>query len=383
MRDWKLAGRSRTLAALALALLAGPLAAQPAVTHAPSGPHAVAAPGPAGPTVTVRTAAGDRQALAPGMAEALRTIQEEEARLGPRPILPAPALWMVQDEDTTIWLFGTVHGLPRDLDWHQDQLRSIVGTSSRIVKELAAAPDPAQMAGLMFPAGLDTEGPTLSSRIGPQRMAQLVAALAPLGLPRELVDRMRPWLAGLTLAAASMQKTGLDPDSGTEAVIKRWSDARGLPVEGLETPEQQIGFFRDLPDEAALAFLTGSLDQWDTVEEDTAAMVEAWRTGDLAALDRAINQGFSAVPQVRAVLLGERNARWARWIDRRMDQPGTVLVAVGAGHLVGPDSVQVFLAREGHTATRILAPGPRPVAPAGLSAPAPSPTPVPVAPPVQ
>jgi uncharacterized protein len=48
-----------------------------------------------------------------------------------------------------------------------------------------------------------------------------------------------------------------------------------------------------------------------------------------------------------------RNAAWAEWVDRRMDQPGTVLVAVGAGHLAGEDSVQRMLADRGLQATRV------------------------------
>ena len=40
------------------------------------------------------------------------------------------------------------------------------------------------------------------------------------------------------------------------------------------------------------------------------------------------------------MLLFNRNANWAKWIKARLDNPGTVFIAVGAGHLAGPKDVQ-------------------------------------------
>lgn len=267
---------------------------------------------------------------------------------------PAPAMWVVRDADTTIYLFGTVHLLPPDLVWRQDQLRAVFDAADTLVKELPSEPAPEEAAGLMFPAGLDLEGPTLAERMGAERYNLLKSALTPLGLPDTLVERMRPWLAGLFVAVAVMMETGLDPDSGVESVIDRWNQTAGKPRLGLETLEQQMGFFRDLPEEAALASLNASLDQLGEARAFTDAMVSAWATGDVAALDRLFNDSLAPTPEFRRVLLGERNERWADWIDARMDTPGTVLVAVGAGHLVGYDSVQVFLEQEGHVAERVM-----------------------------
>jgi len=53
------------------------------------------------------------------------------------------------------------------------------------------------------------------------------------------------------------------------------------------------------------------------------------------------------------VLLTERNRRWAAWIKARMAKPGTVFLAVGAGHLAGSDSVVADLGKAGLTAERV------------------------------
>jgi uncharacterized protein YbaP (TraB family) len=49
----------------------------------------------------------------------------------------------------------------------------------------------------------------------------------------------------------------------------------------------------------------------------------------------------------------ERNANWAGWIAQRLQEPGTVFVAVGAGHLAGRDSVQAKLTELGVKSARI------------------------------
>jgi uncharacterized protein YbaP (TraB family) len=46
-------------------------------------------------------------------------------------------------------------------------------------------------------------------------------------------------------------------------------------------------------------------------------------------------------------LLTRRNAAWAEEIDDLLDGSGVAFIAVGSGHLVGPDSVQAQLAARG------------------------------------
>ena len=74
-------------------------------------------------------------------------------------------------------------------------------------------------------------------------------------------------------------------------------------------------------------------------------VLEAWLQR-LACID-------PAPPALTDALLTRRNANWARWIEGRMAQPGTVMVAVGAGHLAGPASVQAMLGKRGLKVTRL------------------------------
>lgn len=305
-------------------------------------------------TIAAVTAVASLTTLRPAVAQDTAPATTAVPAAPPAPTTgPAPAMWVVRDADTTIYLFGTVHLLPPGLVWRQDQLRAAFDAADTLVKELPADPTPEEMAGLMFPAGLYLEGPGLPERIGAEKFAQFKAAMAPLGMPDPMLERLRPWLAGLFLSVSIMMETGLDPESGVEKVIDTWNREAGKPRLGLETAEQQIGFFRDMPEEAALATFFTGLDQLGEARAFMDTMVGAWASGDTATLDRVVNEAMAPTPELRAVILGARNARWAKWIDARMDTPGTVLVAVGAGHLVGHDSVQVFLEQEGHVAERV------------------------------
>jgi hypothetical protein len=66
-----------------------------------------------------------------------------------------------------------------------------------------------------------------------------------------------------------------------------------------------------------------------------------------------LSQLRQASPDTYRMMFTERNERWADWIRGRMQAPGTVFVAVGAGHLAGPDSLLVRLAERGIPSQRV------------------------------
>ena len=130
----------------------------------------------------------------------------------------------------------------------------------------------------------------------------------------------------------------------------------GKPVEGLETPEEQLTIFHDLTETDQRAMLAEAVTDADDEGPQLKATVADWLGGRTDALAARVNRDFASTPGVRAALLTARNRRWAAWIADRLQRPGSVVVAVGAGHLAGPDSVQAQLARLGITITRVADP---------------------------
>jgi uncharacterized protein YbaP (TraB family) len=145
-------------------------------------------------------------------------------------------------------------------------------------------------------------------------------------------------------------KMGMLPDAGVEERLE--AAAGGKPRDGLETVQFQLTLFDNLPQEAQIAYLASVIRSYDRIGQQTEKMVSAWGKGDAEAIAAAMNPEMDA-PEVLAALLTNRNKAWAAWIERRLEQPGTVFIAVGAGHLAGPDSVQRHLAREGIATERV------------------------------
>jgi hypothetical protein len=260
-----------------------------------------------------------------------------------------PAIWKVTDRDTTIYLFGTVHALPKDAQWFSGPVARAYAQSSELVTEIPLG-DTAGDAKAIADRALLPKGQSLRDLMTPEDRKQFEAALVSLGLPVEAMDRFQPWYAALTLSLLPVTQAGYDPQSGAETTLTAKSDGKSRAA--LETVGQQIGLFAGLPEKAQLKFLDDTVESVSTATTMLDAMVADWMKGDPDALAMLLNHDIDD-PLLYKRLLTDRNARWARWIDGRLKQPGTVFVAVGAGHLAGKDSVQEQLRKLGIKARRV------------------------------
>jgi uncharacterized protein YbaP (TraB family) len=262
-----------------------------------------------------------------------------------------PALWKVADEDTTIYLFGTVHVLPKELEWYDATIATALKGSDMIVTEIKMdKASEADLQQLSMKLGLLPPGTTLRSLLTPEQTAAYEAGLAKLGAPPEAFDPVKPWLAGLTLSLLPLMQQGYDSNSGVEKILL--AKAGTKPQGALETAEFQLGIFDNMPTEAQVAFMMEAVEGMDEIKPMLDRMVAEWAEGDAAELANIMNEGMTD-PAVAEALLYSRNANWAEWIDTRLDEPGTVFIAVGAGHLAGAKSVQDYLAQKGITVARV------------------------------
>jgi len=262
-----------------------------------------------------------------------------------------PALWKVGDEDTTIYLFGTVHVLPKELEWYDATIANALDGSDMIVTEIKMdKASEADLQQLSMKLGLLPPGTTLRSLLTPEQTATYEAGLAKLGAPPEAFDPVKPWLAGLTLSLLPLMQQGYDSNSGVEKILL--AKAGTKPQGALETAEFQLGIFNNMPTEAQVAFMMEAVEGMDEIKPMLDRMVAEWAEGDATELANIMNEGMTD-PAVAEALLYSRNANWAEWIDTRLDEPGTVFIAVGAGHLAGAKSVQDCLAQKGITVARV------------------------------
>ncbi|HEY1605907.1 MAG TPA: TraB/GumN family protein [Allosphingosinicella sp.] len=264
-----------------------------------------------------------------------------------------PAIWKLHDKDTTIYLFGTFHLLPQGENWRTPAFDKALASSDELVMEIPNIDDANALAQSMLKLAVQPGLPPIAERVPPEKRAALKAMIAESGIPELVLDRMKTWAAALLLDAVIFKRLHLDPNAGVEeTLIGPWRKS-GKPLEGLETAEQQFGLFDHLSDSAQRTFLVDEVDELDKVKPQFDAMIHAWVNGDVAGIARTFNDDMKDSPELRKALLADRNARWADWLKARMAKPGTVFVAVGAGHLAGKDSVEAMLAARGVKVTRV------------------------------
>ncbi|HSG34350.1 MAG TPA: TraB/GumN family protein [Sphingomonadaceae bacterium] len=263
---------------------------------------------------------------------------------------PSPALWRVADKDTTIYLFGTVHALPRDLVWYEPHIARALEASSQLVTEVDAA-EAAKMPDLVAAKAVLPEGQTLRSLMSEEDRQAYDEVLVSLGLPVQSFDAYKPWFAAITLSLLPILNAGYETESGVEEVLlsKIHPDTTR---HALETVEYQLDLFDQLPLEAQLTYLKQVVDSAPELTSQLDQMVGRWLAGDAKALAELMN-AQETDPELYERLITTRNANWAVWIDDRLDEPGTVFVAVGAGHLAGKGSVQEQLKRRGISSARV------------------------------
>lgn len=264
-----------------------------------------------------------------------------------------PALWKIADKDTTIYLFGTVHLLPQGFDWETPTITAALNASRELIVEVVLDGPPEQAAEVMQSLATDDPRYPIAERVLPDRQDALAAAIARSGAPREAFDRLETWAVALTIASLQMNNLSAKGEYGIESLLKRRFRDADKPVTGLETLAQQLGYFDALPYPAQAKFLNTVLEENGDTATEFNAMLAMWRAGDVDKIAASFDQEMKAVPEVRDALLDQRNARWTMLIAQRMAKPGTVFLAVGAGHLAGSGSVQELLAAEGFKAERL------------------------------
>ncbi|WAT18399.1 TraB/GumN family protein [Aurantiacibacter sp. MUD11] len=281
---------------------------------------------------------------------------------------PAPAIWKLSDEDTTIYMLGTIHLLPEGFRWRNPQLDAIIDEADVLVVETTEEESDGMMEAISPKLANVLTSRTPTSRqlspLGRTRWRELVAMS---GMPFEYVDSLPVMVALLGFGQAGLESDPSSYEYGVETVLEREFTASGRPIESIEDfGRVMYGLFR-VNDTEVVRELDMQLRAWggktlhglydahanNLTGDAYWAMEHAWARGEVAE-DFDLGFGVGTIGETfHEVLLNRRNARWAQWLEDRLDQPGTVLLAVGAGHFEGSDSVLAKLEERGLAAERI------------------------------
>ncbi|MEM6900387.1 MAG: TraB/GumN family protein [Pseudomonadota bacterium] len=268
-----------------------------------------------------------------------------------------PALWRVADEDTTVFMFGTVHVLKPDLDWLSDEVREIVRGADAVYFEADVDSTSAQtsLVRAVTEFGLYTDGSTLSERLNDDQQREVQEALELFGIPAAGIDNMQPWLASIQLADLHLNQQGYDQDSGVESVLTEEANRGNVPLRYLETGVEQIELLASISEATQIEMLVETARQIEDEPNILDDMIDEWVEGDVAALAELVAEDETFISEdATAIMLTGRNENWARQIDALLAaESGQFVVAVGAAHLVGEGSLQEQLQDFGHTTDRL------------------------------
>ena len=263
-----------------------------------------------------------------------------------------PPLFVLSDDDSRVYLLGSVHVLPADALPLPDHVESAYADASVVAFELDL--DAAQ-AGAVGMVAAATDDATIADVLSGAQRDTLYARLGTMGVPAGAFDQFEPWFVGMTYGVLALQNSGLPVEAGgVDAHYFGRAGADGKERVAFETVELQTAAFDDLSDAAQVEFLMQAVEASpDSSAAQFARLVALWASGDDDGLGTFMSDEM-AQPEVFESLLVARNRAWVPQIESLLAREGeTALVVVGAGHLVGRQSVVEMLREAGYTVDRL------------------------------
>lgn len=265
----------------------------------------------------------------------------------------APALWKVSDADSAVWLFGSIHLLPPGTEWRTEAFEAVLADADRVYFETDLGPEmQPEIIALTMEQGFATDGRLLSQRIEPELMAKVREAAALYGVPVPTLLAMRPWLAASTLSVSALTQAGYDPASGVDTVLQQEidKDRQGF----LETAAEQIGFLAGGDEASEVQMLEGTVAEAERMVEMIDEMKDAWLEGNPEVLGDVFLAEMGAYGDAfMETLIDERNSNWVVQIETMLSDNEQALIVVGAGHLIGENSVIKLLEEKGFSSERV------------------------------
>lgn len=258
-------------------------------------------------------------------------------------------LWKIESPGAkSSYLFGTIHSDDRRVTALPEPVIKALDASNRFTMEAIIDGE-----GLMHMAETMyfSDGRTLQQVAGKELYAESVKALATRGIPTLGVEKQKPWAVMMALSMPP-PKTG----EYLDLVLQDRATRQNKPVSGLETIQEQLAVFDELPLPDQVALLKEAVQEQDTFEKDLEEMIGAYLARDIAALAEA---GAKHKPDndrlhrsVMDRLLTRRNTRMAARLGPIL-KDGGAFIAVGAAHLPGESGLLNLLEQAGYRVTPV------------------------------
>lgn len=268
-----------------------------------------------------------------------------------RPEEVHPAFWLVEGpKGEKAWLLGTIHALPRPVDWRSARIDAAIGEADLLVLEVADITDDSKTAQAFAALSKSPGLPPLNLRVPENLRPELADELRQGGIKAGALDSYETWAAALMLQNALAANGESDTGNGIDrAVAKAWKG----PVAEFEGATAQLAIFDRLPEHQQRALLGAVLTEGPGRTKQLKSLQMAWARGDMDLIARTTDEDFGKEPALREALLLGRNRAWTTKVEAMLAQGSRPFIAVGAAHLAGPDGLPAMLAARGWKVTRL------------------------------
>lgn len=268
-----------------------------------------------------------------------------------RPEEVRPGFWLVEGpKGEKAWLLGTIHALPRPVDWRTDKIDAAMAQANLLVLEVADINNDAKTAKAFASLSKSPGLPPLDKRVPDEMRPELASELRAGELKPDALDAYETWAAALMLQNAVAAKGENDTGNGIDrAVAKAWKG----PVAEFEGAAAQLAIFDRLPEAQQRALLGAVLSGGPGRSRQLRTLQLAWARGDMDLIARTTDADFGKEPALRDALLVGRNKAWTTRIEALLAGGAKPLIAVGAAHLAGKDGLPAMLAARGWKVTRL------------------------------
>lgn len=261
--------------------------------------------------------------------------------------------WEVAGKHNKVYLLGSVHVLHAKDHALPAVTDAAYADAEVLVEELDLYAATADMFGAeAMKLQFLPEGQSLATVIGTELNEKLRTSARKLGLDLDYVGRMQPWYVATLISSLNLTKAGYSPTDGVDYQIAERAHRDGKPIVGLETATEQLGYLASMSMPDQRRFLADALDETDNAD-GLREITDAWRRGDLEALERELKEGMEDSPDLFGKVVTQRNRNWLPRIEQMLADNGKdYLVVTGALHMIGPDGLVEMLRARGYRITR-------------------------------
>ena len=260
-------------------------------------------------------------------------------------------MWAVQQAGAPpTYLVGSLHVLTKEFYPLDPALEEAFKQSKVLIEEvdLDELTNPATAMALLGKAML-TDGRTLDQVVSPALYKQVAARAEKAGVPVVALQRMKPWMAAVSLTAPALKAAGFDTSLGVDKHFYDKAKSMGMERRGLETVAYQFDRLDQMSPALQEAMLKSVIADLDTEIANVKAIAQAWSRGETSAIERLLLGAILESPELYERLLVERNRNWVAPVERCMKEKSACFVVVGAAHLVGPHSLVALLQQKGYS----------------------------------